>query len=221
MLILTRTACLGGEVINYKIGGNHDFYNQQKVRVDMFNEVVSGNTIKPKKSEILPWLADASDTGGVYSQSEEFRWFTINSKPNYLIMDNYSELVDKQIIHKDGWSFCGVYGDFKHEAFTSSTFIDGSLLPLDKIYDSYDNFFQFVKNKWNIPIIFIHFPTIFDHREMYINQGIAITDALNILAPKYNIQNIHADLSEIEKQDSNYYHFTKRTFKNLADKIII
>ncbi len=166
-------------------------------------------------------LADASDTGGVYSQSEELRWLTINAKPDYLIMDSYSELVDKQIIHKDGWSFCGTYGDFKPESFINGTFFDGSLLSLDQLYSSYDLFFKIVKEKWDIPIIFIHFPTTFDHREMYINQSKAITQALNELSIKYNIQNIHADINSIEQQDSNYYHFSKKTFKNMADKIII
>lgn len=35
MLILNRTACLGGDVTQLKIGTTHDFNNQQKVRVDL------------------------------------------------------------------------------------------------------------------------------------------------------------------------------------------
>lgn len=221
MLIFTRTACLGGDCTQLKIGTNHDFYNQQKIRVDMFIDVVINGVKKPNKEILLSLLEDPSGTGGVYSQSEEFRWFSVMKKPKYIFMDNYSELVDKKIIHKDGWSFCGVYGDFKQEAFIDGTLTDTKLLPIECIYDSYNIFFEYVKNHWDVPIIFMHFPTTLEHREIYIKQGEAITKALEQLAPKYNIQNIHADKEAIEKTDSNYYHFTMKTKQNIANKIIL
>ena len=221
MLIFTRTACLGGDCTQMKIGTKHDFHNQQKIRVDMFINVLLNNEKKPDKDKILSLLQDPGGTGGVYSQSEEFRWFKVSEKPQYIFMDNYSELVDKKIIHKDGWSFCGVYGDFKPECFNDGTLTDGSLLPINELYGYYDLFFEYIRNHWDVPIIFMHFPTTFDHREMYIKQGAAITEALKELAPKYNIQNIHADAESIEQTDSNYYHFTIKTKQNIVDKIII
>src|SRR6266704_666218 len=221
MLIFTRTACLGGDCTQLKIGTKHDFHNQQKIRVDMFVDVIINGAQKPNKEILLSLLKDPNETGGIYSQSEEFRWLSVNEQPQYIFMDNYSELVDKKIIHKDGWSFCGIYSDFKPEAFADGTLTDYNLLPIDQLFNYYNLFFEYIKNRWNVPIIFMHFPTTLDHRELYIKQGKAITDTLNILSEKYNIQNIHADPESIKATDDNYYHFTAKTKQNIADKIIL
>ncbi len=225
MFFLNRTACLGGWVQGLKFGDGHKVYNQQKVRVDMFMDIVNGIEKPPNITSILPLLTAINDTSYMYLQSEKLLWLTFDLNdeiPNYLIMDSYSELVDKKTMHKDGWSFCGCYSDFKQECFESGTLIDYGLLSIDKIYDSYDMFFNFIQQKWNIPIIFLHFPTTFDDREKYIKQGIAITEALGKLSTKYNIQNIHADEDCIEqKEDSPLnYHFGNKTIKNMVDKII-
>lgn len=220
MLILTRTACLGGEVTNSKIGSKHEYYNQQKVRVDMFLDIVNDNNKKPKFDVINSWLK-RKDMAGVYSQSEKLEWLNINSKPDYLIMDNYSELTDKKFIDKkEGWEFCGLYGDLDSD-LCNDKLEHLDLLDVNKIEEQYDSFFSYVKKRWDVPIIFIHFPTTFETREQYINQGQAITNALNILAPKYNIQNIHADLEFIEQKDCDVYHFTQKTIDHMASKIKI
>jgi hypothetical protein len=221
MLIFTRTACLGGDCTQLKIGTKHDFYNQQKIRVDMFVDVVINGAQKPNKEILLSLLDDPNETGGVYSQSEEFRWLSVTEPPQYIFMDNYSELVDKKIMHKDGWSFCGLYGDFKLTAFSDGTLTDKNLLPIDQIYNYYNLFFKYIRDKWSIPIIFIHFPTTLDPREMYIKQGVAVSNALENLSSKYNIQNIHADSDAIEGTDNNYYHFTAKTKQNIANKITL
>lgn len=221
MLILNRTACLGGDVTQLKIGTNHDFNNQQKVRVDLFMDYINGKELKPNLNILSPLLLMPQDVYGIYSQSEELKWLKINEKPSYLFMDNFSELVDKKITHKDGWSFGASYGDLDPECFKNGILIDKGLLAIDKIYESYDLFFQFIKEMWDVPIIFMHFPTIFDDREIYIKQGNAITLAINDLSFKYNIQDIHADLDSIERFDNNYYHFGFNTIKNMANKILI
>jgi hypothetical protein len=219
MIFLNRTACVGGEVLHCKVGDKHNFNNQQKVRVDMFMDIVEGKMSKPDSKTIISLLSDASDTGGVYSQSEELRWFQVKDKPDYLIMDSYSELVDKKITHKDGWSFCGTFGNFKPEAFLDGTLIDGTLLNIELIKPAYDKFFEYIKNCWDIPIVFIHFPTTFDNRNLYINQGKAIMDAIKELSLKYNIQNVYADDGAIERKDGDCYHFGNKTIENMAAKI--
>lgn len=180
MNIFTRTACLGGWVTQAKFGLKHNYYNQQKVRVDLFNDFVSGKTNRPPmKDNINNWLK-REDMSGIYLQTEELLWIKFNKKPDLFIIDNYSELVDKRFNHPDGWSFCGLYGEFKPE-FIGSLLDEGLL---DNVYDSYDSFFNYIKNKWNVPIIFIHFPTTFDTRAKYINQGHKITEAMEVLDKK-------------------------------------
>lgn len=214
-------ACVGGEVIDFKFGPNHDFNNQQKVRVDLFMDIIECRSKIPNAKTIISHLRNDSDKQGVHSQSEELRWLKITGKPNYLLIDSYSELVDKKITHKDGWSFGAEYGDFKPEVFENKIFKNEELLAIDKIESSYDNFFNYIKNTWNIPVIFIHFSTALDSREIYINQGNAIMDAIKSLSTKYNIQNIFADEDAIERKDGDCYHFGKKTIINMANKIII
>lgn len=220
MLFLNRLACLGSWVTNAKFGDHHSFNNQQKVRVDMFMDIINNKNAKPDMNSILPFLVAEKDMAGMYLQSENLKWLEVINKPDILIMDNFSELVDKKIVHKNGSTFCGYHSDFTDEAFLDGYLIDRGLLPEEELYESYDNFFNYIKSKWNIPIIFMHFPTTFETRESYIKQGISITTVLNDISTKYNFQNIHADINEIEQKDDLTYHFTQRTVQNMANKII-
>lgn len=220
MLFLNRTACLGGWVQGLKFGDGHAVYNQQKVRADMFMNIINKKSQIPDMKPILPLLSAINDMSYMYMQSEKMSWLNVKEKPDAIIIDSFSELVDKKFIHKNGSSFCGYHSDFIPSSFSSKTLINYGLLDRNKIYKYYDAFFKFIKNKWDAPIIFLHFPTTFESRDIYINQGIAITEALEKLSVKYNIQNIHADESEIEQKDELTYHFSDRTIANMANKII-
>ena len=219
--MLNRLACLGWWVLDAKFGVKHNFNNQQKLRVDVFMDMVNGIIPIPEMNSIFPEVLETQWSHKMYFESFDLSWLKLNTKPDILIMDNFAELVDRKITHKDGWTFCGYKSDFKEEYFLNGTLVDHGLLNIDDIYNSYDNFFAYVKEKWNIPIIFIHFPTAFEDREKYINQGIAITKALETLSVKYNIQNIHADSDSIEQRDDSplNYHFGQKTVLNMANKI--
>lgn len=219
--ILTRGACLSSWVTEALLGeqmSRINFSNQQTVRVDLFFDILDGK-IKPAPYSLLQtWITNKGRLG-VYKQTEDLLWLKAN-EPELLIMDNYSEIVDKRFEHWTGIGFCGLYGDIDKKILDRELAQYGSLDPA-KILPLYDRLFQYVKDKWNIPIIFVHFPTVFDPRERYRQQGEAITNAMGLLAEKYQIQNIHADESEIEQKDADYYHFSERTVSNMAGKIII
>lgn len=217
MLVFTRTACLGGWVIEKKIGGHHEFYNQQKVRADVFFDLINGNLKKPIVSEIKKWL-ERNDLDELFNQQEKLYWTIIDKKPDLIIMDSYAELTEQKFIHKDGWGFCAHYSDLKN--FENELTCYG-LLDSNLIESVYDKFFKFIRSKWDSPMIFIHFPTTFESRERYKIQGDAITEALKNLSAKYNIQNIHADFESIEQKDSDTYHFTDKTVLNIANKIML
>lgn len=217
MIIFTRTACLGGDIIYEKLGNKHDFRSQGKVRVDFFLDLIHEKAIKPDFSVLSTFLA-RKDMEGTYQQASDLSWLSIDSKPDCIILDNYSELTDKRFLHKNGWSFCGAYGDLDFEV-CQDQIKDEGLLDLDRIEPSYDAFFKYLRRKWDVPIIFLHFPTTFETRKRYLLQGEAITQALANLSCKYDIQNIHADPEEIEHADNDTYHFTNKTAKNMASKI--
>lgn len=220
MRILCRTACLGEWVTETKFGTNHDFYSQRKVRVDTFIEYINGFLGRPKIEEIKQWL-ERKDLDQLFIQQNKLEWIDgLKNNPDLIIIDSYSELVDQKFIHKDNWGFCCCYSDLLHDRYTDKELICHGLLPQDKLYENYVAFFDYIKKYTNCPIIFIHFPTIFDTREIYINQGKAIFDTITKLADIYNIQNIYADSDCIEQKDSEVYHFADKTVKNLAGKII-
>lgn len=219
MLIANRTACLGGWVTNEKFGSKHNYNNQQKVRIDMFLDIVNNKIQKPSMY-YLKNIIIREDMFGIYSQSTELSWLSLKEKPEYLIMDSYSELTDKKFVHKDGWMICGLYSDLNF-AEHKSDFEFHDLLDINEIHNKYKLFFEYIKNYWNIPIIFMHFPTTFDPREKYVKQGNAILEAMEDLENYYDIQNIVADLEYIEQKDSDFYHFTDKTVQHMANKIQI
>jgi hypothetical protein len=218
MNIFLRTACLGHWVRDTLFGDKtpyHNYFNQQKVRADLLIDILNGKTHKPPMNSILDKHLSRKDMRGVYSQTESLLWISSGVKPDLFIIDSYSELVDKRFISNEGWSFCGLYGDFD-TSFISNMHDDGLL---EDVYTAYDNMFSFITTKWNVPIIYIHFPTTFDVREKYIKQGLKIDQAMNEICKKYNIQNIKADPDQIEQKDSDYYHMSDKTVRNLASKI--
>lgn len=221
LTIFTRTACFGGWVTEKKFGNDQktNYFNQQKVRADLFLDFVDKKASPPQmKKNLKKWLRpECFGNEGVYLQTELLDWLKQNIKPDLFVLDNYSELVDKRFSNKEGHSFCGLYGHFNSNFIESLT--DEGLL--DNVHETYDQFFSYIKNHWNVPIIFIHFPTTFDPREKYKIQGEKITAAMEIMASKYGIQNLHADLESIEQRDSDYYHLADKTVNNVVSKIKI
>lgn len=216
--VLTRGACLSNwSTIKY-FGDDFirmQFFNQQKVRADLFIDIVEGK-VNRVPAGTMDRINKIPHNLGVYRQTEQLLWLEAKD-PQLLIMDNYSELVDKRFDHPDGWSFCGLYGDIDEVAL--SEFTHKGLLNKEEIITRYDQIFKWVLDRWNIPIIFIHFPTVLDPREEYKEQGSSILSAMEPLAVKYGIQNITADNDAIEGLDGELYHYGPKTVGNLANKI--
>jgi hypothetical protein len=219
MQILTRGSCLSAWITQLYFGEDfpkHEYFNQQTVRVDLLFDILD-KKIKPMPFSMLKEWVIRPDRLGVYSQTENMGWFKATD-PKVMIMDNYSEIVDKRFEHWQGYGFCGMYGDLSKEALERELAHKGMLAP-ERIHDLYERLFQFIKDKWNIPIIYVHFPTVLDPREEYKAQGNEILKVMEVLAPKFNIQNITADDDSIQQIDGDNYHFGPRTVKNMTDKI--
>ncbi len=220
MIIATRNACLTADVNHFLFGDKHEYLSQAHVRVDVILDIKKYKTFRsPTEKEIDNHIFN-KDTVGVYRQAVELAHF-INKVPEYFIIDNYSELTNKRFEHKNGYVFSGMYTDINKEDFIPEKLTDYKLLNKNIIQDKYDEYFDFMRNGWpNTKFIFTHFPIEQDTREKYINQWNVITNAIDNLSGKYNIQNIHADKDQIEfVGDGERYHFTKRTAKNMASKI--
>lgn len=214
MLALPRCACLGSWTYGSIFGLTFHYLNQQKVRVDLFLEYISKKNNPPSLDHIKPKLA-RNDMDNLFQQQVDLPWLKNKDKIDFIVMDSYSELVDQKFTHKDGWSFCACYSDIKD--MTDLT-CEG-LIKTDNLYYAYDDFFDYLKINYNVPINFIHFPTTFEKRQVYINQGEAIKEAIHRLCGKYDINNIIADPEYIEQKDHETYHFSDKTVKHLSNKL--
>lgn len=219
--ILTRGACLSGWATEAYFGTEEyhkiNFRNQQTVRVDLFLDILDGK-IKPAPYSILQEVIARKDRLGVYRQTEDLLWLKAEN-PSSIIMDNYSELVDKRFENWQGWGFCGTYGDIDKEYLERDLAQYGLLAP-ESIFPLYDRFFQWTRDRYpSIPFVFIHFPTVLDPRERYKQQGEAIKVALETLAPTYNIQNIHPSSDSIQQIDGDYYHFGPKTVSSIVSQM--
>ncbi len=219
MLIATRNACLTGDINHIIFGDNNEYLSYTKGRIDLTLDIKKHNKFRtPTKAELLSHLND-KDYSGVYEQSVTLSHFQDNRQPKYFIIDQYSELTDKRFEHDNGYVFAGHYSHLNKDNLK-----DCGAISTNNIQQIYDEYFSFMKHRWpNTKIIFTHFPIEYEKREEYINRWNDITNAIENICSKYNIQNIHADKESIEhvglNDDGNPYHFTKKTAQNMAAKI--
>lgn len=223
MLISTKSACITGMTCHQLFGDNHEFLNQVKGRIDIVLDIKKYHTFRQPTRQEIESDVIRMDGLGLYWQSADLLHFSSNRQPAYYVMDNYSEVTDKRFEHKKGYVFAGHYGHIREGAFNENELTDHGMLNVNSMQDKYDEYFDFMKHKWpNTPFIFVHFPIEQETRQMYIDQWNGVTAALENLAGKYNIQNIHADKDQIEPVgDGDCYHYTEKTAINLASKIVL
>jgi hypothetical protein len=223
---LARVACFGQWIIGKRqILRSSKLYNQQQVRVDLFSDFIEGKINRAKAIEITKYFHKDSDRHEIHIQTEQMSWLNIPN-PDYIFLDNFSELTDKRFTHSLGFDFCGKYGEFEKHIYdqnvNNGTFTDHGLLPINSIYSEYDRFFTHIKNKWgNVRIIFINFSTNFEGRQLYKDQGIAIFDAIESLTNKYNIQNLIHPNPELKLGQDFAYHFSDQNIIDMAARIIL
>jgi len=219
---LTRLACLGEWIYARTFAQQCIGHAQRQVRVDLFSDWIENNSSVANAAEINSMAYANSDRTFIQEQTENRSWLQCD-KPDVLFMDNFSELVDKRFAHSSGYDFCATYGEFEAQQLMSAldrcVLTDHGLLAIDSIYNEYDRFFNIIKNKWDIPIVFCHFPTKFDGREIYKKQGRVIIQAIEMMSRKYDIQSIIADDNAIIMKDGWHYHFADQTVDNMASKI--
>lgn len=222
MLICTRVACLSGDINHIIFGDNHEYLSHAKGRIDTVLDIQKHHKFRaPTKTEIESHII-GDEYLGLYWQQAEFSHFKTNRIPQYFMIDQYSELTDKRFEHKNGYVFSGHYGNLNPDHFKNGL-TEFGLIDTNNIQDKYDEYFDFMRHKWpTTKFIFIHFPIDYEKRQKYIDQWNAITNAIENIYSKYNMQNIHADKESIEHvglNDDNFYHFTKKTANNMAAKI--
>ena len=221
--ILSRTACLGDEIIK-KMGWSKNCINHQKSRVDYLLALASDSSISPKPEEIIKYLKNKFIIGTIEQQKKDFFGY---KKPDIIIMDSFSELTDQMFIDTNSnRRFLANYGDIQHELLPNH-YVCSGLIESD-LYKVYDLFFKKISEVYkNTPLYFVHFSAILDTKEKFRDREKEIKNAILSCSKKYLfIKIIDIDGSEIEwsdEGDDEYktlpYHYSKETYNLFTKKL--
>ncbi len=219
--ILTRTACLGNFAFEYIDFKNYKLHNHQKNRIDYALLINEDKKRKINLKEVLKYTPKESlHLTGIYKCEEKdiFKYNNVKA----LIMDSFSELTDKMFISKNKKSsFCTHFRDIIHsEQFQYLYECTGSIED-ENLEKKYNIFFDKINKKYGtIPIIFINFPTKFETREEYLKRSEKIKDAISAISARGGVIQILPRLVERHETDTAIYHFSKKTYFELAKDIV-
>jgi hypothetical protein len=220
--ILTRTACLGTDVVK-TLNLDYKIFNMQKNRIDLLVEQIHEPQKLKLKFEHLKTITDDSIRMILLHQLDN-RW-SKRSAPTMLIMDSFSELTDQKFIFcKSNQAFWANYNDVDRESITRKEVSTEGLLAEKQIYEKYKNFFLNLIRIWpETPIFFISFPTKFDSRLSFKNRAKVIERAITkCQAELGNVTLIKIEESSIEekpKDEKFIYHYSENVSKYLANEI--
>jgi hypothetical protein len=221
--IYGRVACLGRNVFDMRYSTENKviLVNQQKVRVDLFNAWLSGET-RPK-AEVIEKYMLRKDVFPLIEQQAAPEWREKNDF-NYFLMDSFSELTDQKFTHKtERWSFCCHYTDINHDSDFADFFECHGLLPIEDIELQYYLFFDWFEKKFpGKKLYYIHFPTKFDSRNIFKERS---KEILRIMK-KYQedrdyIKNIFIGEESVflKENDVFPYHFSEKTNQSFLNKL--
>lgn len=216
--ILGRVACLGKSLLalKYPSDDSMSLINQQKVRIDLWLDWFNGE-VRPNAEVIKQYLV-REDVYSLIQEQMVLPWNT-NKEFNFFLIDSFAELTDQKFTHREnGWSFCCHRSDLDRSLDLDNIFECQGLLPIDKFESAYTNFFDWFENAFpGKQVIFVHFPTVLDSREVFKIRAAEIKRVMmNIESRRRYIKNIFIDDIDVEpaETDTFPYHYSAST--NLA-----
>ena len=178
--ILGRHACLGRSVLDLiDIGG--PIFNIQKGRVDYLISCINQNETRARTA-VLGSFISRKDIIPLIRQQEYCNNLP-KHPPKLVYMDSFAELADQLFIHREkGWGGCCYYTDVHHTEDFKILFEERGLLDLEKIESSYRNYFDRIHVKYGeVPILFLHFPSVLEKRLKYFERGQIILSTIDII----------------------------------------
>lgn len=224
--IVSRTACLGDDIINRLYGNTIENINFPKNRVDLLNSETNNKISLMSLYKMFNRYDILSNS--IYMQNKIF--YDKDIKPKAIIFDSFSELTDQKFTHKTKtFSFYCNFSDLNSDSkcFKQNIIIEG-LLNMEDMEKYYQLAFQKCIDTWgNVPIIFIHFPTKLDKREQFVKRGHYIKKTVEKLSYQFkNLYSISIDDSVVNFAnigDDEYrklpYHYNDQTYIEFVMKI--
>ncbi len=226
--ILSRCACLGNDVLANLRSRNSNLVpramNFQKLRVDGFIDALSGGKQKIGFNGIYK-LFDREDIRVCIAMQMNRTFNSKSFKPNYFIMDDFSELTDTRfVLNKLGTYFFSNLGDIRKEYRNDLSMNNLGLLDLALVEDYYRRFFMLLTKRWpGIRIFFIHFPTSLDSRPLYHSRGNKLRTAVRKLGsefPQLSVLDVPDNIvSHALGLDRFPYHYGPAVYSWLADEL--
>lgn len=226
--ILGRIACLGHDVLG-RMCLESTLWNIQKGRVDYLVRLQRDATIRPNTATVARHMF-REDIIPLIQQQETATSYT-STPPKLILMDSFSELTDQLFIHaKNRWEFCCNYGDISDTDEFRDKFEKHGLLPIEEIDAWYRELFFNLRTRYGeIPIVFMHFPTKLDPRQIFHDRAKAIHESIQQLSLEltslYSISVDNAIVDWPEKHgtqefpDNFPYHYNNRTYEEFRLKV--
>ena len=226
--IFSRTACLGNDsysLLMEKERKNTLRLNLQKNRIDTLN----GN-LKTKRIGLAGFrFLDRLDLIEII-WIQNLRFWRLLPAPKYILIDSYSELTDQKFVLGES-SFFANYKDVRNDFLQKKKILSIGLLDTKQFIIQYRLFLEDIHRIWRgmdrVNIYFIHFPSKFENRELFMHRAIEIRNAIDELTLIYpNLISIvipddlimqHIDATGIP--DVFPYHFDVSAAQYVAQEI--
>jgi len=225
-IIMSRTACLGNNVIDKLFSKNKININFPKNRID---KIIENNTNNISVFQLRK-VFNRYDilTNSIYMQNNKFIDDTLT--PEYIFFDSFSELTDQKFTHiKDKYSFYCNYGDINpNSIYFDENIKSNGLIDLDMLQDMYHDVFTKINNTYGeVPIIFMHFPSTLESREVFKNRALIIKEIIETLSSKIeNLYSISIDDSYVscpndgtQEYKTFPYHYSNNVYDEFTKEI--
>lgn len=223
---MSRTACLGNEIIDRLYGKEIVNINFPKNRIDL----LSTKTTQKIKLLSLYKMFTRYDilSNSIYMQNQLF--YDKSIKPKAIFFDSFSELTDQRFTHKkQSFSFYCNFSDLNSDADSfKNNIISEGLLEIGELEKYYRLVFEKCIDTWEeIPIIFIHFPTKLDNREQFKQRANSIEKTIEKLSIQFNnlysitVDDDFVDFAKTVNEEYRKlpYHYHDKTYEEFVRKI--
>lgn len=221
-LIVSRTACLGNFSCENIDFGEFKLVNHMKNRVDYALSVHENSAKFINIDEVMQYTTEENKHWiSCYEtlRKDIFKYKNVRA----FIIDSWSELTYQLFVQNvTGTSFCNNYRTVNHNSNFDKVYTCKGLLEIEKLEENYDRFFSKLRDIYgNIPVIFLHFPDVFETREKFIKRAAVIRKAIDKMAEKYgNIEILTPEFVEKNETDPIIYHFSDKTYRVFAEKMV-
>ncbi len=223
---MSRTACLGNDIIERLYGKDVAIVNFSKSRIDLLSDE------KTSKISLLRLykMFNRYDilVNSIYMQKQNF--FDKNIRPKAIFFDSFSELTDQKFTHKKHYfSFYSNFSDLNSDSNSFKKNITShGLLEVEKLEKYYRLVFEKCADTWGfVPIIFIHFPSKLETREQFKQRANSIKKTIEKLSAEFcNLYSIaidddFVDFAKIGNEEYRKlpYHYHNETYEEFVRKI--